>query len=88
MEVTMLTDCLGNEVIPFEDEYPEEAQILAELCQERAKTKARGKRIKPIYTDCEGESLYLEPIRVEAKCGRNDPCSCESGKKFKKCCGR
>lgn len=25
--------------------------------------------------------------RVEPKIGRNDPCSCGSGKKFKKCCG-
>jgi SEC-C motif-containing protein len=27
-----------------------------------------------------------EPARVE-RIGRNDPCSCGSGKKFKKCCG-
>jgi len=27
-----------------------------------------------------------EPIRVEAKIGRNDPCPCGSGKKYKKCC--
>ena len=32
--------------------------------------------------------LYLdEPyVRVEAKVGRNDPCPCGSGKKYKKCC--
>jgi uncharacterized protein YecA (UPF0149 family) len=29
------------------------------------------------------------PIRrTEPKVGRNDPCPCGSGKKFKKCCGR
>ena len=28
-----------------------------------------------------------EPVRVE-KIGRNDPCKCGSGKKYKKCCGR
>jgi preprotein translocase SecA subunit len=28
------------------------------------------------------------PVRVTAKVGRNDPCPCGSGKKFKKCCGR
>jgi len=28
-----------------------------------------------------------EPVRVEAKAGRNDPCPCGSGKKYKKCCG-
>ncbi len=27
-------------------------------------------------------------VREEPKVGRNDPCSCGSGKKFKKCCGR
>lgn len=26
--------------------------------------------------------------RAEPKTGRNDPCSCGSGKKFKKCCGK
>ena len=26
------------------------------------------------------------PIRIEAEANRNDPCSCGSGKKYKKCC--
>ncbi len=29
----------------------------------------------------------VEPVRAEAKPGRNDPCFCGSGKKFKKCHG-
>lgn len=29
-----------------------------------------------------------EPIRVEKKVGRNDPCPCGSGKKYKVCCGK
>ncbi|KPJ50417.1 preprotein translocase subunit SecA [candidate division TA06 bacterium DG_26] len=28
------------------------------------------------------------PVRTEGKIGRNDPCPCGSGKKYKKCCGR
>lgn len=28
----------------------------------------------------------LEPVRYDAKIGRNEPCPCESGKKFKRCC--
>jgi preprotein translocase subunit SecA len=28
------------------------------------------------------------PIRVEKTAGRNDPCPCGSGKKYKNCCGR
>ena len=27
-----------------------------------------------------------EPLRVEEKAGRNDPCPCGSGKKYKRCC--
>ena len=27
-------------------------------------------------------------VRKEVKVGRNDPCPCGSGKKYKKCCGR
>lgn len=32
----------------------------------------------------EGEEPY---VREEPKVGRNDPCVCGSGKKYKKCCG-
>ncbi|MBR3085047.1 MAG: YchJ family protein [Kiritimatiellae bacterium] len=36
----------------------------------------------------DGEIAKMEPIRREApKVGRNDPCPCGSGKKYKKCCG-
>ena len=29
----------------------------------------------------------VEPIEADEKPGRNDPCPCGSGKKYKKCCG-
>jgi SEC-C motif-containing protein len=36
----------------------------------------------------EGNIHGAEPVkRLEPKIGRNDPCSCGSGKKYKKCCG-
>ena len=31
---------------------------------------------------------HIEPIRTGPKIGRNQPCPCGSGKKYKKCCGR
>jgi SEC-C motif-containing protein len=37
------------------------------------------------------EEAHQKPetfIRSSAKVGRNDPCSCGSGKKFKRCCGK
>lgn len=34
----------------------------------------------------DGEEIVREPRRVEKRVGRNDPCPCGSGKKYKKCC--
>ena len=33
------------------------------------------------------QSAKPSPVKAEAKVGRNDPCPCGSGKKYKKCCG-
>ena len=34
-----------------------------------------------------GEMPKQEPVRAAEKIGRNDPCPCGSGKKYKNCCG-
>ena len=36
------------------------------------------------HHDCGHNYTYR---RAEPKIGRNDPCPCGSGKKYKKCCG-
>ena len=46
-----------------------------------------------IFTEEKRKELYKEQknsgtVRKEKKVGRNDPCPCGSGKKYKKCCGR
>ena len=46
-----------------------------------------------IFTAERKKELYREQkqsgtIRKEKKIGRNDPCPCGSGKKYKKCCGK
>ena len=46
-----------------------------------------------IFTKEKQKELYREQkasgtIRREKKIGRNDPCPCGSGKKYKQCCGR
>ncbi|MCL2396481.1 MAG: SEC-C metal-binding domain-containing protein [Defluviitaleaceae bacterium] len=46
-----------------------------------------------VYTPEERQRMYKEQkasgtvVREGAKVGRNDPCPCDSGKKYKKCCG-
>lgn len=40
-----------------------------------------------LENDAQLNLFRQEPIRVEPKVGRNQPCPCGSGKKYKKCCG-
>jgi SEC-C motif-containing protein len=50
--------------------------------------QARFRRIDGTWFFVDGELVAKKPIqRTSPKIGRNDPCSCGSGKKFKKCCG-
>ena len=42
----------------------------------------------PMPPEAMGEVPKLKPVTVETKVGRNDPCPCGSGKKYKKCCGK
>ena len=77
------------EVTPprFEDIDPEASQAFMKLCQERAKQKASGVKLKPIFLN--SINPFGLPIQNETpKVGRNDPCPCGSGKKFKKCCAK
>jgi preprotein translocase subunit SecA len=38
--------------------------------------------------DGDSKSTKREPVRKAIEIGRNDPCTCGSGKKYKNCCGR
>ena len=40
----------------------------------------------PMAAKSRGESVTV--VRTSPKVGRNDPCPCGSGKKYKQCCGR
>ncbi|MFZ2955625.1 MAG: preprotein translocase subunit SecA [Candidatus Ozemobacteraceae bacterium] len=40
------------------------------------------------YNRSDETEVAQAPKRAAAKAGRNDPCPCGSGKKFKKCCGQ
>ncbi len=56
--------------------------------QIRQNEPQREQVMKPTSTNAGGDdSVKKEPVRKEKKPGRNDPCPCGSGKKYKKCCG-
>jgi SEC-C motif-containing protein len=46
------------------------------------------KRIDGVWFYTDGRMRTHDPVKRGPKIGRNDPCPCGSGKKFKKCCGR
>ena len=56
-------------------------------CEHREKSYF--KKIDGEWRFIDGKIFTGEPWRRETpKTGRNDPCPCGSGKKFKKCCGK
>jgi preprotein translocase subunit SecA len=54
----------------------------------KAERKIQRERVaNPTSTNYD-DSTKRQPIRKEKKIGRNDPCPCGSGKKYKNCCGK
>jgi len=52
-------------------------------------TEERLKEVASIFEENGWKyTIELEPKRAEKKAGRNEPCPCGSGKKYKKCCGK
>ena len=43
---------------------------------------------QPVATNADSAPATRAPVRAQKKVGRNDPCPCGSGKKYKNCCGR
>lgn len=72
------------------DEMSEHIQedTLKILYRVRIQTEVKREEPKQMFTN-KDESLVKQPkTRSEEKVGRNDPCPCGSGKKYKQCCGR
>jgi SEC-C motif-containing protein len=87
---------LGFEITKTEQGGPEDTQGVVEFV---ARYKLKGatfthrehsefEKINGKWYFVDGEEISGPPVRVEKLPGRNDPCTCGSGKKFKKCCGR
>jgi preprotein translocase subunit SecA len=52
-------------------------------------SRAQDRNVAPVHKEPPtDEKRKITPRVVEEKIGRNDPCPCGSGKKYKKCCGK
>ena len=59
------------------------------LYRVRIETEAKREEVQnPMFTNKDDSAVKQPKKRAEEKVGRNDPCPCGSGKKYKQCCGR
>jgi SEC-C motif domain protein len=86
----------GLEIIATADGGPDdetgEVEFACEFTRDeqrqRHHERARFAKVDGCWYFVDGKPVKLRPfVRPEPKLGRNDPCSCGSGRKFKKCCG-
>ena len=52
-------------------------------------TTVKRERVAKVTGESAGSdgTVKKQPVKKDQKVGRNDPCPCGSGKKYKKCCG-
>ncbi len=70
---------------------PEKIQDFLEMAKQRHESSSAfdvPQPTEPNVTTNAPEKQKLQPRSVGDKIGRNDPCPCGSGKKYKKCCGK
>ena len=79
---------LNKAYIPVREQNPEQMQRAQ---QQRAKVdvnKLQASRMQAAAQAGQAEKSKPAPLIAEKKVGRNDPCPCGSGKKYKNCHGR
>jgi SEC-C motif domain protein len=64
-----------------------EMQGVAQQHHERSRFAKKDEGAGPRWFYVDGDIVKPQPRRAEAKVGRNEPCPCGSGKKYKKCHG-
>jgi len=68
---------------------PEQVQDFLKMArQSHAEVSAFAHKSAPKPSAESQPTVKPKPVVIEAKVGRNEPCPCGSGKKYKKCCGR
>nr|WP_049754021.1 preprotein translocase subunit SecA [Heliomicrobium modesticaldum] len=64
--------------------------VVAQAEEEKQEAEAEAEAetvLKNAVENRSDDSLPKQPVKAEPRVGRNDPCPCGSGKKYKKCCG-
>ena len=64
------------------------AEISTFLLNAEVRQNLEREEVKNIQTNDGDKASKKQPKKSEKKVGRNDPCPCGSGKKYKQCCGK
>ena len=64
------------------------AEISNFLLNAEVRQNIEREEVKNIKTNDGKEGIKSKPKKADKKVGRNDPCPCGSGKKYKQCCGK
>ncbi len=92
-----LLENIRNEIVSFvfkffpqtrEDVQQRRRQSPARISQIKQGTDNLGLAVPSLQQSREASGGKLQPVKVEERIGRNDPCPCGSGKKFKHCHGK
>ena len=59
-------------------------QVVTIMCKSEINAEVERKE----QVEESGDNAHTPVVNKTAKVGRNDPCPCGSGKKYKNCCGR
>jgi len=86
---------LGLQILRTENGGPDDSKGIVEFrARCRVKGEAGGVDEASEFVKEDGRWFYVDGFSIQPvktrhlKIGRNDPCSCGSGKKYKRCCGQ
>ncbi len=88
------SDFLSLTILDTVDGTEDDQEGIVEFIAEfRAETYIRKHKERSVFKKLDGNWYYhseveASPDEPKKKVGRNDPCICGSGKKYKKCCGK
>ena len=74
--------------LPSENNQQTQAKFVQEQPKQKKEKLTESRDENIVEEQNAQQKPKVQPIRVEAKIGRNDPCPCGSGKKYKSCHGQ
>ncbi len=83
--IDLIREAYAKDCVDLDGVGAEDVEIALGLRTERATAPKRGKFFQRLR-DLSNYQEATRPRTAGPKTGRNDPCPCGSGKKYKKCC--